>query len=147
MHLFKPFLLSSFYFYFLYSSGWCMLKLTCSEASKCCIHNIWGCGWNGEKKLLCVCSSSPSLPQICSYFQTPKIFSLSLGREKHSPPLGSIILSHPAKAVALGGSAKNFISHHGYIWLLSGVRLLSSSLFVWLHNKKYTTLNTHFMWL
>lgn len=56
-------------------------------------------------KILSFCSSTPSLPQIRSHFQTPKIFSLSLDRAKRSP-LSSIILSHLAKAVALGGSVK-----------------------------------------
>lgn len=66
---------------------------------------LWLKGWN----VLCISSSTPSPPQIRAYFQTPKIFSLARDGEEHSP-LGSIILSHPAKAVALGGSVKNVIS-------------------------------------
>jgi len=136
MHLFKPVL---FFFFLFFFSLWIVYVVVDMWQGKqvSCIHNIWGCGRNGGR--LCICSSAPSLPQIRSYFQTPKIFSLSLDREKHSP-LGSIILSHPAKAVALGGSAKNFISHHGYIWLLSAVSGFSSSLFVWLYYKNYNTL-------
>lgn len=96
---------------------------------------LWLIWW----KILCICSSTPSPPQIRSYFQTPKIFALSLERAKRSP-LSSIILSHPAKAVALGGSVKNFISDHGYICLLSVVLGFSSSLFVRLYYKNYNTL-------
>lgn len=94
--------------------------------SSWCTHNmrLWLSWW----KMLSICSSTPSLPQIRSYFQTPKIFSLSLDRAKCSP-LSSIILSHPAKAVALGGSVKKIISNHGYICLLSVVLGFSSSLF------------------
>lgn len=92
-----------------------------------CMHNIWGCGWNSGKWSVFAALPPLSLPQICSYFQTPKIFSLSLDRAKCSP-LGSIILSHPAKAVALGGSVKNFISNHRYICLLSVVLGFSSLL-------------------
>lgn len=128
MYLLKPVLF--FFFWIIYvvlDMQWCMQVL--------CIHNIWGYGWNGGK--FCVCSSTPSPPQICSYFLTPKIFSLCLDRAKRSP-LSSIILSHPAKAVALGGSVKNFISNHEYICLLSVVSGFSSSLFVWLY---YDTLN------
>lgn len=91
-----------------------------------------------ENSPLCIGSSTPSLVQLRCYFQTPKIFILSLDREKRSP-LSSLILSHPAQTVALGGSVKKFISDHGYIWLLSVVLEFSSCLCVWLYYGNYST--------
>lgn len=84
-----------------------MLALTCSNAYKCHAYITY------EAVLLWHQKIRPS-------FQTPKIFSLSVDREKHSP-LSSIILSHPAKAAALGGSVKSFILDLSYICLLCGV--------------------------
>lgn len=78
------------------------------------------------------------LPLIRSYFEDLEIFSLSVEHSPHS----SIILSHLAKAVALGGSVKNFISDHKCICLVSVVLGFSSSLCEsvceWLHYKGYS---------
>lgn len=108
--------------------GSSVLYLTCSYACVCYACITYEDVAEIVENDLCLQLYPPlSLPQICSYFQTPKIFSLSLDRAKCSP-LGSIILSHPAKAVALGGSVKNFISNHRYICLLSVVLGFSSLL-------------------
>lgn len=55
---------------------------------------------NCSENLPYICSSIPSLPLIRFYCQTPGIFFVLA--VKHSP-LSSIILSHPAKAVAGDG--------------------------------------------
>lgn len=95
--------------------------------------------------LLCMygrkCSVFVSLPPHClksalTFWHQRYFLSSCLDRVKHST-LCSIILSHPAKAVALGGSVKNFISNHGYICLLSVVLGFSSSMIQRLGNQSY----------
>lgn len=103
---------------------------------------LWVKWWRNSSVVFFI--SSVSHPLLLS--GTKDIFSIPGWRETHTP-LSSMILSHPAKAAALGGSVKNVIFDHGYICLLSVVLGFCSSLFGWLYYKNYNILKVLLKWL